>query len=70
MFVLIENGKIIAEEECYGNACEHQMVLNECERNVRVMDENDFWDQQAEIAEMQAAAEKGTKLWQSVLGLS
>ena len=63
MFVLIENGKIIAEEECYGNACEHQMVLNECERNVCVMDENDFWDQQAEIAEMQAAAEKGTKLW-------
>ena len=63
MFVLIENGNVIAEEECYGNACEHQMVLNECERDVIVMDENEFWMQQAEIAEMQAAHEKGTKLW-------
>ena len=28
MFVLVEDGQIIAEEECLGNACEHQMVLN------------------------------------------
>ena len=72
MFVLIENGNVIAEEQDYGNACELQMVLNEDGRDVIVMDEidlnvvyktNDFWDQQAEIAEMQAAAEKGTKLW-------
>ena len=46
MFLLIENGKIIAEEECLGNACEHQMVLNECGQNVIVMDEGDFWEQQ------------------------
>ena len=63
MFVLIENGNVIAEEECYGNACEHQMVLNECERDVIVMDENEFWMQQAAIAEMQAAHENGVKLW-------
>ena len=63
MFVLIENGNVMAEEECYGNACEQQMVLNECERDVIVMDENEFWMQQAEIAEMQAAHENGVKLW-------
>ena len=63
MFVLIENGNVIAEEECYGNACEHQMVLNECERDVIVMDENEFWMQQAESVEMQAAHENGVKLW-------
>ena len=63
MFVLVENGKVIAEEECYGNACEHQMVLNECERNVIVMDENEFWNQQAEIAEMADAHQNGVKLW-------
>lgn len=63
MFVLVENGNVIAEEECYGNACEHQMVLNECERNVIVMDENEFWNQQAEIAEMADAHQNGVKLW-------
>ena len=63
MFLLIENGKVIAEEECFGNACEHQMVLNECERNVIVMDENEFWTQQAEIAEMVDAHQNGVKLW-------
>ena len=52
MFLLIEKGKIIAEEECLGNACEHQMVLNECGRNVIVLDEDEFWEQQAMIAEM------------------
>ena len=63
MFLLIENGKIIAEEECLGNACEHQMVLNECGQNVIVMDEDDFWEQQAEIAEMADAHQNGVKLW-------
>ncbi len=64
MFLLIENGKIIAEEECLGNACEHQMVLNECGRNVIVLDEDEFWDQQAMIAEMADAHENGMTLWQ------
>ena len=63
MFVLIENGQIIAEEECLGNACEHQMVLNECGRNVIVLDEDEFWEQQAMIADMAAAHENGTKVW-------
>ena len=63
MFLLIEKGKVIAEEECFGNACEHQMVLNECGQNVIVMDEDDFWDQQAAIAEMKEAHEHGTKIW-------
>lgn len=63
MFVLVEDGQIIAEEECLGNACEHQMVLNECGQNVIVMDEDDFWNEQAEIADMTKAHENGTKLW-------
>jgi hypothetical protein len=46
MFVLVENGKVIAEEQDLGNACEHQMVLNECERNVIVWKKNEFEEQQ------------------------
>ena len=43
--------KLLCEEEYMVMFCEHQMVLNECGRNVIVLDEDDFWEQQAMIIE-------------------
>lgn len=64
MFFLIENGQIIAEESDFGNAAELAMVLEEMhESRIIIKEEGEFYDELAEIHEMQIAAEQGIKLF-------
>ena len=46
MFVLgLRMEKLLLRKNALVMICEHQMVLNECGRNVIVLDEDDFWEQ-------------------------
>ncbi len=59
MYVVLEKGKVISTEIDFGNAAEMQLALEmDNTRSIRIMTEEDYLEQ---VAEMEAMTEKRLK---------